>query len=55
MNKKKGNIFKKIKIKYIIIFVIVAALAYGLWSCFNMRSNQPAVGMMPGMGDVVML
>ncbi len=53
MNKKKGNIFKKIKIKYIIIFVIVAALAYGLWSCFNMRSNQPAVGMMPGMGDVV--
>ena len=56
MNKKKGNIFKKIKIKYIIIFVIVAALAYGLWSCFNMRSNrsnQPAVGMMPGMGNVV--
>ena len=53
MNKKKGNIFKKIKIKYIIIFVIVAALAYGLWSCFNMGSNQPAVGMVPGMGDVV--
>ena len=51
--KKKSNIFKKIKIKYIIILLIVIALAFGLWSCFNKASNQAVVGTMADMGNVV--
>lgn len=53
MKKKNSNILKKIKIKYIVIAVIVIALAYILWSCFNSGNQQAAVGMTQGMDNVV--
>ena len=53
MKKKNSNILKKIKIKYIVIAVMVIALAYILWSCFNSGNQQAAVGMTQGMDNVV--
>lgn len=53
MKKKNSNILKKIKIKYIVIAVIVIALAYISWSCFNSGNQQAAVGMTQGMDNVV--
>ena len=53
MKKRNSNILKKIKIKYIVIAVIVIALAYILWSCFNSGNQQAAVGMTQGMDNVV--
>ena len=53
MKKKNSNILKKIKIKYIVIAVIVIALAYILWSCFNSGNQQATVGMTQGMDNVV--
>lgn len=53
MKKKNSNILKKIKIKYIVIAVIIIALAYILWSCFNSGNQQAAVGMTQGMDNVV--
>ena len=53
MKKKNSNILKKIKIKYIVIALIVIALAYILWSCFNSGNQQAAVGMTQGMDNVV--